>query len=126
MAEFGQYRIQDTIAAGAISRYALPVPYNRVWFIYRYKFGNITVNVLNFRWNSTRCARETTVLLGTEHTNFDNRPFPYLIAKGTSGQVVVTNTAATAQVFEMTISYCQIDETMIKPLEKIMNWEFKV
>jgi hypothetical protein len=126
MAEFTQYRIRQDIAAGAKASIAVPVPYNRVWFIYRYKFGDIVADVLNFRWNGIRNARTNMVLLGAEHTNFDTIPMPYLIAKGTSGQVVVTNTDTVERTFEMTLDICSIDEMMMPKLKSMLGWKFKI
>lgn len=126
MAEFTQYRIHQIITAGDKVSITLPVPYNRIWFIYRYKFGDITVNVLNFNWQGVRNARENVVLLGTEHTNFDTRPVPFLIAKGTSGKVTVENTSGQDSVFEMTLDVCEIHENMVKELQKMLEWKFKV
>jgi len=126
MAEFRQYRIREDIDAGTKSRFSLPVPYNYVWFIYRYKFGDIAVNTFNLNWEAVRNARTEVILLGTEHLNFDTKPIPYLIAKNTSGTVVVENTNAATRTFEMTLDVCEIHETMIKEIEKILGWVFKV
>ena len=126
MAEFSQLRLRQDIATGATATINVPVPQNQPMFIYRYKFGDIPVNIFNFRWQSARNEREQTILLGTEHINFDNRPFPFLICKGTSTNVVVENTDAATRTFEMTISYFTISETYLPVLEKMLNWKFKV
>ena len=126
MSEFCQHRIRQNITAGEKVSVALRVPYNRIWFIYRYKFGDITVNVFNFNWQGIRNAREKVILLGTEHTNFDTKPMPFLIAKGTSGMVTVENTDGQDRTFEMTLDILEIHENMVKEHEKIMGWKFKV
>ncbi|MHA1852579.1 MAG: hypothetical protein ACTSUF_03620 [Candidatus Heimdallarchaeaceae archaeon] len=126
MAEFGQLRLKGEIAAGATTKFTVSVPYNQPMFIYRYKFGDIPINVFNFRWESARNEREQTILLGTEHTNFDTRPFPFLIAKGTSTKVVVENTDNVARTFEMTIDYFTISETYLPKLEEMLGWKFQV
>jgi len=126
MAEFGQLRLRQDIAAGATATINVPVPQNQPMFIYRYRFGDIAANIFNFRWQAARNEREQTILLGTEHINFDNRPFPFLICKGTSTNVIVENTDAATRTFEMTISYFTMSEMYIPKLEGILNWKFQV
>lgn len=120
---FGSERIQQNIAAGQIARIPIAVGHNKIRVIYEYKFGNITVNVLNFRWDNIRNAIERNLLLGTEQINFPVRPFPFLIVKEGNGFVVVQNTAATAQVFEMTIEYFETIKEFIERLEKYLKWK---
>jgi len=108
--EFGQIRYRDTLTANEQLRIPLNVPAGRKWVIFKYRFGNITANTLNFRFDNILNYFEQNILIGTELLNFVVEPEPYLVAIGTSGSIVVTNTTAVARVFEIVLDFYVIDD----------------
>jgi len=122
--EFGEERIRGAVDAGAQVRFAITVPANKIRFIFWYKVGNITIDVLNMRWDGVRNVVEKDLLLGTEQLNEPTRPFPFLVAKeGSNGAVVVTNTDTVSRTFELTYHYFDTIPEFIKAVSKFLGWE---
>lgn len=121
--EFGQERIRQVITAGSNVSIPIVVGSNKIRFIYEFKFGNITANVINFRWDNVRNAVERNLLLGTEQLNFTNRPFPYLIIKEGRGYVVVQNIGGQDVTFEMTIDYFETIKQFVEDIGKYLKWK---
>lgn len=121
--EFGQERFRETLAAGEIKRIPITVGHNKIRFIYRMFFGDITANVFNFRFDNTRNAIEKNILLGTEQTNFDTRFFPFLIVKEGRGIMVVQNTDTEERDFECTIHYLETIKEFVERMQKATGWK---
>jgi len=125
MAEFGQKRMRQALAAGERASIPITIPDNKIMFVYRYRFGDIPVNIFNFAFNA-RNSDGSSILLGTEHLNFDTKPFPLLICKGDGSGVTVVNNDVISRDFEMTYDYFIINEQLIPVLEEMLGWKFKV
>jgi len=108
--EFGQIRYTETLAANQRLRIPLTVPAGRWWLVYRYRFGNITANQLNFRFDGVRNYFEQNINIGNELINFTTWCCPFIAISGVEGAIVVENTAATAQTFEMVMDFIVIDD----------------
>jgi len=126
MAEWGEDRIRQDVAAGSTSSISISVPEGKVMFIYEYKIGDIPLNIFYLTWRSVRNAIEKELLLGTEQTNFKKNPFPLLIVKSGSGSIVVRNTDVVTQTYEMTYNYFLIQYDMLEKLKEVTGWKFKV
>ena len=111
--EFGQRRFQETLSANEQKRITLNVPAGRKWVIFRYSFGDVTADTLNFRFDNILNYFEQDILIGTELLNWPIRPEPYLVAIGDSGAMVVTNTAATSQDFSIVLDFYIIDDEIM-------------
>jgi hypothetical protein len=126
MAEWGEERIRQDIAAGETASITISVPEGRVMFIYEYKIGDIPINIFYMRWSGIRNVVEKELLIGTEQTNFSKRPFPLPIAKGNSGTIKVRNSDVVTRTFEMTYNYFLIQYDMLEKLKEITGWKFRV
>ena len=87
--EFGQIRYRATLAAGEKRRIPLLVPGGRRWVVFKYRFGDITADVINFRFDGVRNYFEQDILIGTELLNFVVEPLPYIVVSGVNGAIVV-------------------------------------
>ncbi len=108
--EFGQRRIRESLAANQELRVNFNVPAGRWLYIIKWRFGDITSNVINFRWDGMRNIWEENILIGTELLNFVTEPFPYPIASGDSGSIVIANTSDEEQEFEMVYDFILMDK----------------
>lgn len=108
--EFGQIRYQETLSANKQTTIALNVPAGRKWVIFKYRFGDITADTLNFRFDNILNYFEQDILIGTELLNFVVEPEPYLVAIGNSGSIVVTNTTAVERDFSIVLDFYVIDD----------------
>ena len=108
--EFGEIRYRETLAANEQKRITLNVPAGRKWVIIKYKFGDITADVLNFRFDGILNYFEQNILIGAELLTWVVEPEPYLVAVGNSGSIVVTNTTAAEQDFSIVLDFYVIDD----------------
>jgi len=108
--EFGQIRYTATLTANQRLRIPINVPAGRWWLVSRYRFGNITANNLNFRFDGVRNYFEQNVLIGNELINFTTWCCPFIAISGNNAVIVVENTAATPQIFEMVMDFIVIDD----------------
>ena len=99
--EFGQKRYRYTLSAGETRRTSLVVPRGRYWVVFRYKFGDLTADTINFRFNHIRNYFEENILIGTELLNFEVEPKPFLLICGESGEIVVENTDTVSRDFSI-------------------------
>lgn len=107
--EFGQKRYQATLAAGEKRTIPLIVPAGRWWVIFKYRFGDITADVIQFRFDNIRNYFEEDILIGTELLNFVVEPKPYLVASGHNGTIVVWNTDIVERDFSIVLDFYVID-----------------
>ena len=108
--EFGQIRYQEALVANEQKRITLNVPAGRKWAIIKYRFGDITADTLDFRFDGILNYFEQNILIGAELLSWVVEPEPYLVAIGTSGSIVVTNTTDDEQDFSIVLDFYVIDD----------------
>ncbi len=108
--EFGQKRYQVTIQGGETRRIPLLVPNGRWWLVYEYRFGDITADVINFRFNNVRNYFEENILIGTELLNEPTFPKPYIAISGKEGEIVVENTNTSEEDFSIVLDFVLMDK----------------
>ncbi|MFH1364943.1 MAG: hypothetical protein ABIH52_04820 [Candidatus Aenigmatarchaeota archaeon] len=121
--EFGTYRIREYVTAGKKTRIAIPGYTNKIMFIYEFKFGDLTANAFNFRWDLARNVVERDLLLGDEQINFVTRPFPLIIIKEKGAAIFVENTSGQDAYFEMSFDYFLTVKEFVERLEKFVHWK---
>lgn len=108
--EFGQRKIQEVLSPNEKKRISIIVPRGSWMCIIKWRFGDINANVLNFRFDSCRNAWEQDILIGTELLNFITEPLPYIVASGDNGAVIISNTSAVEQDFEMVYDFYLVND----------------
>ena len=108
--EFGQIRYRATLTAGEKRRIPLLVPGGRRWVVFQYKFGDITADVFNFRFDSVRNYFEQDILIGTELLNFVVEPMPYIVVSGVDGAIVIENTDNVTRDFSIVLDFYLLDD----------------
>ncbi len=103
--EFGQKRYQATLVAGEKRRIFLLVPSGRRWIVFKYRFGDITADTINFRFDNVRNYFEENILIGTELLNFVIEPMPYLSVSGVDAAIVVWNTSGQDKDFSIVLDF---------------------
>ena len=103
--EFGQIRYQATLTAGEKRRIPLLVPAGRRWIVFKYRFGDITADIINFRFDGVRNYFEQDILIGTELLNFVIEPLPYLSISGVDAVIVVWNTSGQDAYFSIVLDF---------------------
>ena len=107
--EYGVIRYQATLVAGEKRTIPLLVPGGRQWVIFRYRMGDITADIINFRFDNVRNYFEQDILIGTELLNHTTWPNPYLVASGTSGAIIVENTSGQDADFSIVLDFYVMD-----------------
>jgi len=107
--EFGQKRFRATLTAGEKRRIPLICPAGRWWLVFKYRFGDITADTINFRFDGVRNYFEEDILIGTELLNFVVEPLPFISISGTSGAIVVENTDTVERDFSIVLDFIVID-----------------
>jgi len=108
--EFGQKRYTATLSAGEKLRIPLVVPAGRWWVVFKYRFGDISADIINFRFDGVRNYFEEDILIGTELLNFVVEPKPYIVISGINGVIVVENTGTQDQDFSIVLDFYVIDD----------------
>jgi len=108
--EFGQRRFSCTLAAGEKRRIPLLVPGGRRWVIFKYRFGDIAADIINFRFDGVRNYFEQDILIGTELLNFVVEPLPYIVVSGVDGVIVVENTSGQDADFSIVLDFYLLDD----------------
>ena len=103
--EFGQIRYQATLVTNEKRTIPLLVPAGRWWVIFKYRFGDITADTINFRFDNVRNYFEQNILIGTELLNFVVEPKPYIVASGHNGAIIVWNTSGQDADFSMVLDF---------------------
>ena len=107
--EYGAIRYQATLAAGEKRRITLNVPRGRWWVVFRYRFGDITADVINFRFDNVRNYFEQDILIGAELLNHTTWPKPFIVVSGVEGAIVVWNTDDEERAFSIVLDFYVID-----------------
>ncbi len=120
--EFGQKRYQATLVAGEKRRIPLVVPAGRRWIVFKYRFGDITADVFNFRFDGVRNYFEENILVGTELLNWVVEPEPYLSVSGVDAAIVIWNTSGQDADFSIVLDFYVItDEVQGRIREFILS-----
>lgn len=121
--EFGQTRYTATLSAGEKRRIPLLVPAGRRWLVFKYRFGDITAETINFRFDGVRNYFEQNILITTELLNFVVEPQPYLSVSGNSAAIVVWNTDAEERDFSVVLDYTVIDDEIAGKIRELIYAE---
>ena len=118
--EFGMIRYQATLTAGEIRRIPMNVPAGRRWIIFKYRFGDITADVINFRFDGVRNYFEQNILIGTELLNFVIEPKPNIVVSGVNGVIVVQNIDIVARAFSIVLDFIVLDDEIQGKLREMI------
>ena len=118
--EFGQIRYQATLATGEIRRIPMNVPAGRRWIVFKYRFGDITADIINFRFDGVRNYFEQNILIGTELLNFVIEPKPYIVVSGVNGTIVVQNTDIVERGFSIVLDFIVLDDEIQGKLRELI------
>lgn len=110
--EFGEIRYRATLTAGEKRRIPMLVPGGRRWVVFKYKFGNIVADTINFRFNNVRNYFEQDILIGTELLNFVVEPLPYIVVSGRNAEIVVENTDIAERDFSIVLDFYIITDEL--------------
>ena len=86
------------------------VPGGRRWVVFKYRFGDITADTINFRFDGVRNYFEQDILIGTELLNFVVEPLPYIVVSGHDAEIVVENTDNVARDFSIVLDFYLLDD----------------
>lgn len=118
--EYGAIRYRVTLDPGEKRRIPLLVPRGRWWVIFRYRMGDITADVINFRFDHVRNYFEQDILIGTELLNHTTWPKPYIVVSGHSGAIVVENTDNVERDFSIVLDFYVIDNEIQGRLRELI------
>lgn len=121
--EFGQIRYRATLSAGEKRRIPLIVPSGRRWLVFRYRFGDITADVINFRFDGVRNYFEQNILIGTELLNFVVEPQPYISISGVDAVIVVENTSGQDADFSIVLDFIVLDDEIAGRIRELIYAE---
>ena len=118
--EFGQKRYQATLATGEKRRISLICPAGRRWIVFKYRFGDITADTIQFRFDGVRNYFEENILVGTELLNFVIEPMPYLSVSGVDAAIVVWNTSGQDADFSMVLDFYVITDEIAGKIRELV------
>ena len=118
--EFGQRRFRATLVAGEKRRITISVPRGRWYLVFRYRFGDITADTLNFRFDQVRNYFEQNILIGTELLNHTVWPKPYISISGDSGAMVVENTSGQDVDFSIVLDFYVMDNEIAGRIRELI------
>ena len=103
--EFGQRRFTANLSAGEKRRITINVPNGRWWLVFKYRFGDIQADTINFRFDGVRNYFEQNILIGTELLNWPVEPKPYISISGQNGVIVVENIDTVSRDFSIVLDF---------------------
>lgn len=118
--EYGAKRFRATLTAGEKRRITMSVPRGRWWLVFRYRFGDITADIINFRFDHVRNYFEEDILIGTELLNHTVWPKPYISISGDSGAMVVENTSGQDADFSIVLDFIVIDDEVAGRIRELI------
>lgn len=118
--EFGQKRFTATLAAGEKRRILIVVPGGRWYLVFRYRFGDVTADVINFRFDHVRNYFEENILIGTELLNDPVEPKPYISISGNDGAMVVENTDTEERDFSIVLDFIVLDNEVAGKIRELI------
>ena len=108
--EFGMIRYQAELNPGEKRRIPLIVPGGRRWLVFQFRLGDMTADVINFRFDGVRNYFEQNILIGTELLNHPTWPKPFISISGVDGTIVVENTDNVARDFSIVLDFYLLDD----------------
>ena len=121
--EFCMKRYEATLSAGEKRRIPLLVPGGRRWLVFRYRFGDIHADVINFRFDGVRNYFEQNILIGAELLNHTTWPKPYLSVSGVNATIVVENTDDVERDFSMVLDFIVLDDEIAGRIRELIYAE---
>ena len=121
--EFGMRRFQATLLAGEKRRIPIVVPAGRRYLVFRYRFGDITANVINFKFDGVRNYFEQNILIGTELLNHTTWPKPYLSISGVDAVIVVENTDNVERDFSIVLDFIVLYDEIAGKIRELIYAE---
>ena len=121
--EYGAKRFSATLQPNEKRRIPLLVPGGRRWLVFRYRFGDITANVLNFRFDGVRNYFEQDILITTELLNHTTWPKPYISISGVDATIVVENTDNVERDFSMVLDFIVLDDEIAGRIRELIYAE---
>ena len=121
--EFGQRRFQATLTAGEKRRIPILIPAGRRYLVFRYRFGDITADVINFKFDGVRNYFEQDILIGTELLNHTTWPKPYISISGVDAVIVVENTDNVERDFSMVLDFIVLDDEIQGKIRELIYAE---
>ena len=118
--EFGEIRYRATLSAGEKRRIPMLVPAGRRWVVFRYIFGDLTADVINFRFDGVRNYFEQNILIGTELLNWPVEPKPNIVISGVNGVIVVENTDIVPRDFSIVLDFIVMDNEIAGKIREII------
>lgn len=118
--EYGMRRFRCTLSAGEKRRISLVVPRGRWWLVFRYRMGDITADIINFRFDHVRNYFEEDILIGTELLNHTIWPKPYISISGDSGAMVVENTSGQDANFSIVLDFIVMDDEIAGKIREMI------
>ncbi len=118
--EYGAIRYTANLDPGEKRTIPLVVPQGRVWLVYRYRFGDITANTINFRFDNVRNYFEQNILITTELLNHTTWPKPYISVIGSAGSINIWNTDAVARDFSIVLDFYIITDEVAGKIRELV------
>ncbi len=118
--QFGQKRYQATLTAGEKRRIQIVVPAGRWYLVFQYRFGDLTADAINFRFDGVRNYFEEDILIGTELLNFTVEPLPFISISGVDGAIVVENTDNVARDFSIVLDFIVMDNEIAGKIREMI------
>lgn len=118
--EYGMRRFSCTLQPNEKRRIPIIIPSGRWWLVYRYRFGDIVTDTLDFRFDSVRNYFEEDIRITTELLNDTTWPKPYISISGTSAAIVITNTTAVERDFSIVLDFIVIDNEIMGHIRELI------
>ena len=118
--EYGMRRFTATLQPNEKRTIPIVVPRGRWWLVFRYRFGDITADILNFRFDNCRGYFEQDILIGTELLNHTVWPKPYISISGTSGSMIVENTSGQDADFSIVLDFYVMDNEIAGRIRELI------
>ncbi len=117
--EFGMRRFQAVLNPGEKRTIPIIVPAGRYYVVTKIRFGDMTADTINFRFDNCRGYFEQDILIGTELLNFPTEPEPYIVISGT-GKMVVENTDNVERDFSIVLDFILLDDEIQGRIREII------
>ena len=117
--EFGMRRFQAVLNPGEKRTIPITVPVGRYYVVTKIRFGDITADTINFRFDNCRGYFEQDILIGTELLNFPTEPEQYIVISGT-GKMVIQNTDNVTRNFSIVLDFILMDNEIMGKLREMI------
>lgn len=121
--EFGMRRFRCTLQPNEKRTIPIVVPRGKWYVIFRYRFGDIAADTIQFRFDNLLNYFEQDILIGTELLNHTTWPKPYLVASGDNGAIIVWNTDDEERDFSIVLDFYVINNEIQGEIRKLILGE---